>query len=141
MRIQARATLPLLVIAALAACARAEPRGLTPRAELVGVWDLMTVNGRTPPTQSPEEPNVMIESVVMTLGGAGAYTLASEIVVTGQEASQDVSIGGTWEADHTTLIFESEEGPAVVRFGYTHDDDLISMTDDQGNVWMMRRRD
>ena len=140
MRIKRRAMLPLLVITTLAACRGAGPQGPTPREELVGVWDLMTVNGRTLPTQSPEEPNVMLHSVVMTLDRAGAYSLASEIVVTGQDGAQDVAIGGTWVADNTTMIFESQQGPALVRFGYTHDDDLVSLADDQGNVWMMRRR-
>jgi hypothetical protein len=105
------------------------------------VWELITVNGRTLPTPAPEEPNVTLHSIVVTLERGGSYSLASESRLSGQAEGQNATIGGSWDADNTTLTFESREGPAIVQFGYTHDDDLMSMTDEHGNVWMMRRRD
>ncbi len=139
MRIKARATLPLLLTATLAACAGGPPEGPTPRANLVGVWELVAVNDDPMPAPSPEEPSVRLESVVMTLEGDGAYSLGSAFRRSDLSTSQVVTIAGTWGADDTTLRFDSEQGPAIVLFGYTRDGDFITMVDEQGNSWRMQR--
>ena len=136
----ARATLPLLCAALLLACSARDPEEPTPRPDLVGVWDLVTVNGATLPTPSPEEQSVMLESIVMTLEQGGGYSLASSFRVGEPGSAQQMTIGGTWAASGDALRFESEEGPAIVEFGYSRDGDGISMVDVQGNVWGMRRR-
>ena len=136
-----RAYALLLLVVALAACGRGEAEDATPRRDLVGVWELTTVNGASLPTPSPEEPKVTLESIVMTLADDGAYSLASSFRVAGQASAQEMTIRGTWVADDDALTFETEAGgPAIVMFGYRMDGALLRMVDEQQNEWTMRRR-
>ena len=135
-----RAARALLLLAVLAACGRGEPEEPTPRAELVGVWDLVSVNGAALPTPSPEEQSVLLESVTMTLEASGTYTLASSFRVADQATPQSMTIHGTWVADDDALTFETEQGPAIVMFGYRMDGELLRMVDEQQHEWAMQRR-
>ena len=128
-----------LVVLALAACGRGGSGEPAPRRDLVGVWDLVTVNGAALPAPSPEEPNVTLESVVMTLEADGDYTLASSFHLA-EESAQSMTIGGTWVGDDDALTFETEHGPAIVMFGYRLDDGVLRMVDENDNEWAMRRR-
>ena len=131
----------LSVVAFLAvACGPRQSEEPTPRADLVGVWDLETVNGATLPASTPEEQSVVLESLVMTLEAAGAYSLESAFRVPGQTAPQQMTIGGTWVASDDALTFHNTQGPAVVHFGYRRDGPLLRMVDEQGHEWAMRRR-
>ncbi|HEX6589744.1 MAG TPA: hypothetical protein VF039_12030 [Longimicrobiales bacterium] len=140
MKTHARATLPLLLLALAAACARGagEP---APRSGLAGVWDLVTVDGAQLPAPSPEEPNVLLRSVTMTLGNDGEYALLSAFRMQGQAEDTEATIGGTWKADGDALTFYTESGgPAVVQFGIVLEGETLLMTDEVGHVWAMRRR-
>ena len=129
-----------LLVAALTVACGGEPEQPTPRADLAGTWDLVTVNGAALPTPSPEEPNIVLESVVMRLDAGGAYSLASSFAVSGRPAPQQMTIAGSWVASDDALTFHTEQGPAIVQFGYRRDGGEIRMVDEQGNEWQMRRR-
>lgn len=131
-----------LTLAALAACTRGGSEEPRPRAELVGAWELVTVNDAALPAPSPEERAITLESVIMTLEANGAYSVASSYRVTGQTHAQGATIGGRWVADDDALTFEndSSEGPALVMFGYRLDGGLLRLVDEQQNAWVLRRR-
>lgn len=132
--------LPLLALAFLAACGRHGTDEPTPRRDIAGVWDLVSVNGGALPTPSPEERSVMLDSVTMTLDADGSYSLDSAYRVTGQSEPQHMTIGGTWTATDDVLRFETEGGPAIVEFGYAREGDRMRMIDEQLHEWVMRRR-
>lgn len=138
MRSHRRNPLSLLSLAVVIACGQ-DPETPTPRADLVGVWDLVTVNGASLPTASPEEDNVDLERLVMTLEADGGYTLASRFRVNDAPATE-TTIGGSWVATSDVLTFRGSEGPSVVVFGYAMEDGLLSMIDEQGHEWVLRRR-
>ena len=139
MTTNARALLPVLTVLLVGACGSGGPEEPAPRSELVGVWDLVTVDGATLPARSPEEETVLLESISMTLTREGGYSLASSFRLNGQ-APTSTTIGGTWVATDDALTFHGQQGPAVVVFGYRLDGGLLRMTDEQGHEWTMRQR-
>lgn len=111
-----------------------------PRRALVGTYDLVTVDGDALPAVSPEEPNVLIESLGLTLAEDGGYALTSGFRLDGNPAPTSTTIGGTWQATATTLTFHGDQGPAVVEFGYRYADDALHLQDEAGHEWVLRRR-
>ena len=134
---QARPVLLCALVLAVA-CARG-PEGPAPRGELIGIWDVIAVNGDTLPATSPDEPNVLLQSVTLTLEGGGDYSLSSSFQVDGS-AAQTTTLAGTWGATHDVLRFDNQQGPAVVQFRYTREGGVMRLVDEELNAWVLRRR-
>ena len=130
----------LLALVFVVACGSRGPEEPSPREDLVGVWDLVTVNGGALPTASPEERSIILESVVMTLESDGAYSLASSFHSNTRPGSQEITLRGTWLATDEVMRFETDQGPAIVEFGYAREGNTLRMLDEQLHEWVMRRR-
>ena len=115
------------------------PEGPAPRGELIGIWDLIAVNGDTLPAMSPDEPDVLLQSVTLTLEGGGDYSLSSSFRED-EGVAQTTTLEGTWGATHDALRFDNQQGPAVVLFGYTREGNTMRLVDEELHEWLLRRR-
>ncbi|HEU0012335.1 MAG TPA: hypothetical protein VFQ45_01555 [Longimicrobium sp.] len=131
-----RILIPLLLL--VAACATA-PRAGQP---LAGRYELVSVNGRSLPAPSAEEPEVVLERGMLVLGEDGRYEMAIAARTRSQADARMPVVRGTYEVDRNALTLRPDEGSGAgtVHFWFTREGQQLRLLDrdDHAYVWRWR---